>query len=192
MLTSITPLGERGRGQRWAVTAGALTIGHLIGGAALGGLLALLAWCVAATMELSDPTITVVIAAGASVAVAGDLAGVTLPGRRQVDEVWLNAYRGWVYGLGFGVQLGMGFVTVVNTLLLPVMVLAAVLLGPTAAFAIGLVYGGGRAVMALLNARVRSVEQLKTLHRRLDGIENRVRFWSAGIVVAAGLAAVAT
>lgn len=191
MLTSITPLGERGRGQRWSVTAGALTVGHLLGGSALGGLMALVAWGLAAVTDLADPAITVMIAAALALAVAGDMAGVRLPGRRQVDERWLNAYRGWVYGLGFGVQLGLGFVTVVNTLLFLTMLVAASLLGPAAAFAIGVVYGAGRAVMALLSARVRSVDQLKALHRRLDRVENRVRFGSAGIVIAAGLAAVA-
>jgi hypothetical protein len=28
--------------------------------------------------------------------------------QRQVDERWLTTYRGWVYGAGFGFQLGAG------------------------------------------------------------------------------------
>ena len=40
MLTSISPLGERGRGHRWGVTVGWLAVGHAVGGAVLGGLMA--------------------------------------------------------------------------------------------------------------------------------------------------------
>ena len=35
--------------------------------------------------------------------------------RRQVNERWLDDYRGWVYGLGFGAQLGLGVTTVVTS-----------------------------------------------------------------------------
>ena len=39
-----------------------------------------------------------------------------MPGpRRQVNERWLDEYRGWVYGLGFGAQLGLGVSTVVSS-----------------------------------------------------------------------------
>ena len=36
MLTSITPLGEQGRGNRWAVTTTAYAVGCLLGGAVTG------------------------------------------------------------------------------------------------------------------------------------------------------------
>lgn len=40
------------------------------------------------------------------------LGALRLPGpARQVDEDWLARYRGWVYGAGFGTQLGLGVVT---------------------------------------------------------------------------------
>ena len=39
MLTSITPLGERGRGHRYAVTMTAYVLGCLLGGATTGVLL---------------------------------------------------------------------------------------------------------------------------------------------------------
>lgn len=191
MLTSITPLGERGRGQTWGITATALTLGHLLGGAALGGILALAALGVGALGGVSASSASVAIAAAAALAVLGDLAGLTLPGRRQVDERWLNTYRGWVYGLGFGVQLGVGFVTVINTLLFAALVATAPLLGPAPAFVIGMVYGAGRAAMALLSGRVVSIEQLKTLHRRLDEADQTIRFVSSGVVVATGLLLVA-
>ena len=35
--------------------------------------------------------------------------------RRQVNEDWIGRYRGWVYGAGFGAQLGLGFAVFVMT-----------------------------------------------------------------------------
>ena len=40
MLSSITPIGERGRGNRYGATATGFVIGGLVGGACLGGLIA--------------------------------------------------------------------------------------------------------------------------------------------------------
>src|SRR5947208_3473637 len=42
MLTSITPLGERGRGFRWGITLSFMLLGSTLGGAAAGLLLGLL------------------------------------------------------------------------------------------------------------------------------------------------------
>ena len=43
-----------------------------------------------------------------------DLAGVAPPGpERQVNERWIDTYRGTVYGFGFGAQLGAGLATFV-------------------------------------------------------------------------------
>src|SRR5436190_8225709 len=115
MLTSITPLGERGRGNRWGVTLTALILGGLAGGAAIGalagGLGATLLGATAVDARLG------LIAAALAIGVALDLGayGVPLPTvRRQVNEDWLREYRGWVYGLGFGLQLGAGGATIVS------------------------------------------------------------------------------
>ncbi|MEM9201502.1 MAG: hypothetical protein AAGC53_07570 [Actinomycetota bacterium] len=176
MLTSITPFGERGRGQRWWLTATWLTIGHGAGGLVLGLALVVLAagrneigGAVSADVQLWS------IAVAAVAAAIFDLSGGRLPGRRQVDERWLTTYRGWVYGVGFGFQLGLGFVTVVNTALFLVVIGAGVIIGGQQALWLGGLYGAVRAVMALLNARVRTVEELKVLHRRLDGIGPALR-----------------
>lgn len=195
MLTSITPLGERGRGQRWGVTATALTIGHLLGGAVLGVAMAGVGILIGLAATPSTATQVTVVAVAVLLAAGFDLAGRSVPGRRQVDETWLTTYRGWVYGLGFGVQLGLGFVTVVNTALFLAVVVAGVMLGaasPLAAVAVGLGYGAVRAALAIANARVRTVEQLKGLHRRLDAADGRVRVGGAAAatvatVVAAGM-----
>ena len=115
-----------------------------------------------------------------------DLAGGRLPGRRQVDETWLTTYRGWVYGLGFGAQLGFGAVTVVNTALFPALVVVGVVVGlavePAAGFVVGVGYGAARGLLAVANARVRTIDQLKTLHRRLDAADERVRIGTASAV----------
>ena len=35
--------------------------------------------------------------------------------RRQVNEDWMGRYRGWVYGVAFGAQLGTGVATIVTS-----------------------------------------------------------------------------
>jgi len=185
MLTSITPLGERGRGNRWWLTTLWLLIGHLAGGAALGT--AMVAGSIAVDAAIGRPSassVVLIVGAAALVAVAGDLAGLRPPGRRQVDERWLTSYRGWVYGAGFGVQLGFGLVTVVNTLLLAVVILAGVLLVPSHALVLGIVYGLTRGAGAALGGRVRSVGDLRRLHRLLDQRERAATWVSLGAVVA--------
>jgi len=193
MLTSITPLGERGRGNRFWLTRGWLILGHVIGGLLLGAVLAAASAVVGAVTGRPNASVTlVVIAASTVAAVVGDLCGVTVPGRRQVDERWLTSYRGWVYGLGFGTQLGFGLVTVVNTLLLGVVLLCGFLLSPAHALLLGGVYGLTRGVGASINGWVRTVKDLRLLHQRLDQSERAVRWTSLGTVtiVAVGAALV--
>jgi hypothetical protein len=109
MLTSITPLGERGRSQRYAVTMTAYALGCALGGALTGGLLGL--------VGSGLPPLPVLVLGGAAclLAATADLRGWLPLGRRQVDQAWLGTYRGWVYGAGFGVQLGLGVVTIVSS-----------------------------------------------------------------------------
>jgi hypothetical protein len=194
MLTSITPLGERGRGHRYWLTRSWLLAGHVVGGLALGAVLAIVSLLFDAAVGRPTPSVAlVVIAAATAVAVIGDLAGLTVPGRRQVDERWLTTYRGWVYGVGFGAQLGFGLVTVVNTLLLGVVLVAGVVLPPGQTLALGAVYGLIRGIGATRSGRVRTVNDLRALHRRLDRSEPVVRFTSLGAaaVVALGSAVLA-
>src|SRR6478752_5980449 len=114
MLASINPLGERARNHSFAVTAVAYTFGSTVAaaclGLALGALGAALLGGVGAAIRLA------VLAAGALVAAALDRRNGRIPSwHRQVNEDWLAEYRGWVYGLGFGVQLGLGVATIVTT-----------------------------------------------------------------------------
>ena len=184
MLTSITPLGERGRGNRWRTTSAWLIFGHFVGGSALGLLLAAVgAILVLLGLELAPATATAVVSVVVLGSAVFDLTGRRIPGRRQVDERWLTKYRGWVYGLGFGVQLGFGFVTVVNTALFVAVCVAAVLLPATDSLLLGVAYGATRGLVAGVNGRIRDTASLRRMHRRLDSLERPVR-WGAAMALA--------
>lgn len=181
MLTSITPLGERGRGHRYAVTMTAYVVGCLLGGATTGLVLGALGSLL--------PTLPVLLLAGTACLAAAlvDLRGLRL-GRRQVDEDWLTRYRGWVYGLGFGYQLGLGVVTVVTSAAtlaaLAVMLLTQSVLG---GLLVGLVFGGARALPALVLGRAQTHVQLRGLARRLDQQARPFARATAGALAAGGL-----
>ena len=164
MLTSITPLGERGRGNRWAVTTTAYAVGCALGGATTG--------LVLGSVGALLPALPVLLVAGAAclLAAAADLAPGRLPvGRRQVDERWLGHYRGWVYGLGFGYQLGLGVVTIVTSAAtFAVLAVALLTQSPVAGAVVGLVFGSARALPALLVRGVDSPDRLRQLARRVE------------------------
>src|SRR6266508_308316 len=117
MLASITPLGERGRSTRWPVTFVSFVAGSVAAGLLLGGLLGLAGK--AAGMARTAISVRHSILAAATVAGVGlesGAFGLKLPTpKRQVNEEWLDVYQGWVYGLGFGFQLGLGVATVVTS-----------------------------------------------------------------------------
>lgn len=195
MLSSITPLGERGRGQRWWLTVTAFGVGAVLGGALVG----LVAGGVGAALRsvgLEGSAAAWTAAGLALLALAVDVPGSPLPlprWRRQVDEDWLTRYRGWVYGFGFGLQLGLGLVTIVVSAVIYLAFALAVLSGSmAAAVAIGVAFGATKAVVLLSAARVDRPERLVAFHRRLDA----ARSWSrraavAGDAVAVALAGVA-
>ena len=188
MLTSISPLGEQARGNRWSLTVLWLALGAVGGGAAVGAALGAIGQAGAAALD--SRTRLFVLAGACAAAAAWDLSGRRLPGRRQVNEDWLVAYRSWVYGAGFGLQLGAAVATVVNTALVPLFMLAALLAGKvTAGLAMGAAFGAARGVSLVLGRRVRTSDDLRQLHRRLDRHADRVRRLGAGIAAALGAAA---
>ena len=190
MLTSISPLGERARGNRWSLTVLWLGLGAAGGGAAIG--VALGALGQASLAAAGSGTRLVLLAVGCAVAAVWDLSGRRLPGRRQVNEDWLVAYRSWVYGAGFGLQLGAAVVTVVNTALVPLFMLAALLAGDvTAGLVIGAAFGATRGASLVVGRRVRTPDDLRHLHRRLDQYADRIRRAGAGVATALGGAAAA-
>jgi hypothetical protein len=167
MLASITPLGERGRHSHYPVTVVAFLLGGAIAGA-LGGLgLGTLGALALGGMASSSRLILLAVALAAAIGI--DLRPGSAPGpRRQVNEQWLDRYRGWVYGLGFGAQLGIGVSTIVTSAATYVAVLAALLSASPGfgALVLGL-YGAARGLTPLLAARSQSTAQLMALHGRL-------------------------
>ena len=138
MLATVTPLAERGRGHRYRSTAAWFIAGGTVGGATLGLVMAGLALGVHAASP-STVTLAAVACVAALVAAASDarLGGFHLPFHsRQVNERWLDQFRPWVYGAGFGWQIGAGLVTYIKTAALYLMiVLAALTASPAAALA---------------------------------------------------------
>ena len=166
MLSSITPLGERSRGFSWGLTAAAFGLGAVLtsvaGGALLGGLGSLVpgagwrAW-------LGLGVLAVALAVDAT-----PLAGRLPTSRRQVNEDWMNRYRGWVYGVAFGAQLGAAVATVVTSAAIYAALLGALLCGSVwGGMAIGGAFGLVRALSLLPAGGVRDTAGLMTLHRRL-------------------------
>lgn len=183
MLSSINPLGERARGNRWWVTVAWLTTGTAMAGAATG---AALGWVGQLLPEGAWRPVTLSVAA--IVAAGWDLSGRGFPIKRQVNKDWLHRYRSWVYGLGYGLQLGAGPVTVVNTALIPLFMLAALLAGIHGA-TIGALFGTTRGLTTILVGRVKATEDLQNLHRTLEGTQDLARRFSgaAAAAVAAAL-----
>ena len=147
MLSSITPVTERGRGHRYPVTAGWFVVGAVAGGGVLGAGAALVAWTVAAS-GLPFGWRCAIGAVGALVGVASDLRwfGIALPDHpRQVDETWLVRYRRWVYAAGFGAQIGCGLATYIMTAgVYLTVLLAALTADPVIALTICLAFGSQR------------------------------------------------
>jgi hypothetical protein len=169
MLATVTPLAEQARGHRYRSTATWFIAGGLAGGTTLGLAMATLAFGVRA----AGPS-TVVLAAGAGVAAllaaASDsrFGGFHLPvHHRQVNERWLDQFRPWVYGAGFGWQIGTGLVTYIRTAAVYLMiVLAALTARPATALAVGAVFGLVRGLAVLLGRGITSSAALAEFHRR--------------------------
>lgn len=160
MLTSISPLGEQARGQRYGLTVAAHLVGGALGGATTGALLGGLG-------ALLDPPVLLAVPVLLAAALA-DLRGVRL-GRRQVDEDWLARYRGWVYGGGYGYQLGLGVVTVVTSAAtLALLALLVLVADPVAAALLGAVFGLARGLPLLMLRRVHSPAALRHAAERLE------------------------
>lgn len=173
MLASITPLGERSRGGRWGVTYAWFAVSAVTTGTGLGAALGL-----AGTLLPGSPDEAWARAALGVVAVAALLSDwrrvpFHLPSpRRQVNASWLDVYRGWIAGAGFGAQLGAAFTTVVTSAATWVAAMAAFLLADPLAGAVVMgAYGLVRALALLPARRVHSPGALLALTARLDRFE---------------------
>jgi hypothetical protein len=172
MLSSMTPLGERGRGRRWRTTATAYLIGSVVGGSLLGLLLGLAGSLLSGTPP--SPVVvggTVAIAAVVGVLLDLQVAGVGLPTvHRQVNETWLSEYRGVVVGAGWGFQLGLGVVTIVTTSLVYLTwVVALLTASPLGGLIVGTMFGLARGLPIVAMRRVFDAARLAAVHRRMAG-----------------------
>ncbi|MDQ3709397.1 MAG: hypothetical protein M3387_08895 [Actinomycetota bacterium] len=190
MLSSITPLGERGRNRTWGATAALYVTGSVLGGGALGGLLGGLGGTVARLWWPGRGWLALLVAGACLLSVAVDLGGLRLPTiHRQVNEDWLGTYRGWVIGLGFGFQLGLGVVTIVTTAAVYLaLALALLTASVTTGLAIGATFGLVRALPVLALGGVTTPQRLVRAHRRVSALAPTVR---RGAIVAQCLAAIA-
>lgn len=187
MLASIHPLGERARRNRWWLTATAYLTGSAVGGVLAGGVLGGLG---SQMVRVGMPARGWLLVGAAALAALADLrrGGVPWPVRRQVDDAWLRRYRGWVYGGGFGVQLGLGLVTIVSTASVLLAWLAAVLAAsPVAGAAVGLAFGLSRALPLLATARITSPPDLWAFQHRFQAAAGVAR-WATVAALGAGAA----
>lgn len=172
MLSSIHPLGERAKGNRWGLTVSAFIVGAAIGGAVMGATFGLAGRLVRQLVEPSSALVLSLALAVVVVVVVIDSGwlGLRVPTvRRQVDETWLHRYRGWVYGAGFGIQLGLGIVTVVSSAAVYGTAALGFLGGSVAVGGLfGAAFGLIRGLAVLPGRVVTTPDRLRDFHRRLD------------------------
>jgi hypothetical protein len=184
MLSQVTPIAETGRGNRFGRTAAWFVAGALVGGLTLGAGMAAGA-TVTRAAGLPDGAALVLIALGALVTATLDARILPIAPpflRRQVNEDWLVNYRPWVYGGGFGWQIGVGVSTYIMTaavfLVIGVGILGA---SPLTAFAIALTFALVRGLAVLLGAPLRSLAALHAFHRRFEAWAEPVRIAVVGV-----------
>lgn len=194
MLSSITPMTEAGRGNRFNVTAVWFVVGGIVGGLSLGLLAAAGAVGVAA-LNL-DETALVGLAAGLAVVTAGidlGVGGVELPiFKRQVNDAWLRRYRSWAYGAGFGWQIGFGVATYIMTAGVFLTIgLAVLTASPLQALLIGLTFGLVRGSAVFIGRSATTPAALGRVHQRLDAAAPAARAAAASVQVLAAAVFVA-
>lgn len=169
MLSQLNPIAEAGRGQPYRRTAAWFIAGATLGGVCLGTVCAAMAAAVDRAGIATRSTLTVGAAAALVAAIVDSrFFGFGPPFiRRQVNEDWLTRYRSWVYGGGFGWQIGIGFTTYVMTAAVPLTVaFTALNADPVLALAVGTMFGLARGSTVLLSAPLRTQEALFAFHRR--------------------------
>jgi hypothetical protein len=192
MLSQITPMAEAGRGHKFARTARWFIAGATLGGITLGVAIGAAAFAYARAAVSTDGAIAAIsVLALVAAAVDAHLFGFGPPFfPRQVNQDWLSNYRSWVYGGGFGWQIGVGVTTYVMTAAVPLMILVGVLTGTlTAALAIGATFGLARGFAVLLGARARTPAALIAFHRRFEAMGEPVRQSVIGVQLAVAVVA---
>jgi hypothetical protein len=140
----------------------------------------------------SSTLIATVAAVACLVTIAADarVGGFHLPiHRRQVNERWLDQFRPWVYGAGFGWQIGTGLATYVKTCAVYLMIVLAVLTGnPATALLVGAIFGLVRGLAVFLGRHITSAAALADFHQRFVAAEPVARATMTGCEIAAALA----
>ena len=187
MLSSIHPLGERARHNRWGLTVGAFTVASTTTGAIVGAGLGWVGSLLVGSIE--EASLLLGTAVLALTAGALDLARVRPPGpERQVNEAWIGHYRGWVYGGAFGVELGIGVMTFVVTWGVYATYGAQLLsASPWRGAVVGGVFGFGRSLALLVARRIDRPSILTDFHRRMADLGLPVRRGAALSLAVAGV-----
>jgi len=194
MLSTLTPLSERGRGHRFGATAAWFVGGAAVGGAGLGILGALGAFAAgAAGLDVRWRLAVAGVAALSAALLDARLVSPELPHhRRQVNEDWLDEFRRWVYASGFGLQIGAGLATYVMTGGVYLVVVLGALTGrPLAALAIGTAFGTLRGLAVLTGAGNTDPARLASFHRRFAQLDEPVRRAVAAAIAVVGVLLVA-
>lgn len=178
MLSSITPVAERARGHRYGATAAWFIAGAIVGGATLGAVAA----GAALLLEMLNPRDELLLSIAALSAllaawVDAGVFGVRPPFlHRQVNETWLRGFRSWVYGGGFGWQIGAGVTTyIMTTAVLLTALLAALSMSPITAMGLCILFGATRGAAVLLSAKADTTAAVASLHRRLEQLDAPMR-----------------
>lgn len=197
MLASINPLGERARRTRFGRTMGWYLVASTVGGAVSGAAAGAVGMWLHALVHPSTLAVGVAVVVVCLVGLAFDvpLLGLRLPTvHRQVNENWLARYRGWVYGTGFGFQLGLGVATIVTSATVYVALLLALLTGSWVGGAVvGATFGLARALPLLAMRRVEDPAGIRRVLRQAARWAGRARIVALGclgVVAAVGLVAV--
>lgn len=171
-------------------TAVAYVIGSVVAAGAVGALLGALGSLVPDAVRSSAP----VLGALALLLVVGLVLDIRPGGhgvpswRRQVDREWIGRYRGWVTGLGFGLQLGLGFVTIITSTTTYAVFAAELLTGRWwAGGLLGVVFGLVRALPLVLARRVDSPRRLHEVFAHLERWARPADSLARASVIAAAL-----
>jgi sulfite exporter TauE/SafE len=133
--------------------------------------------------------LTILVAGVALIGLLGDSVWnkALLPSpHRQVNEDWLDSFRGWVYGAGFGFQLGLAVVTIITSGAVHVMLAAAALTAsPALGAVVGGVFGLARGLTVLTMAGVNQPTTLLDRHRHMQELYPAAR--KAAVAAQAGV-----
>ena len=107
-----------------------------------------------------------------------------------MNENWIGAFRGWVYGGGFGLELGVGVVTYVVTWgVYATLISATLTTSPWAGALVGATFGLGRSASLLAAAFVDRPSRLTKFNRGLAQAGPLVRRSSSAGLALLGVAA---